>query len=196
MTKPDVETWLSQMPLVRPSAELEQRMSGLFAAGVLPSVENSVTATESRSIRQPWGGMAVVAVVCLLMGVVTGQWMHRDNVFETSEQRAEFSVGGDSKVTAVTGGPESVQLRDVLSDSERVVRTPFWSEIQGPRVTMLCALRVGHSGGSLPSGVEQCLQCHSGLPDAESQFLQTHMLNPRFATCAWCHDHSRVSGPQ
>jgi len=149
-----------------------------------------------KSVRQPWALMAVVAVVCLLMGVMAGQWMHRTVAPSIVQQRLSLPVGDNQQATMVQVDSAGLQQSDSLSNSEDVVRPPFWSEIQGPRVTMLCALRVGESGAQLASGVEQCLQCHSGLPDAESRFLQTHMLNPRFATCAWCHDHSRVSVPQ
>lgn len=222
MTKPDIEAALSQLSLAQPSAEMEQRMSKLFTAACQESpIHQSVTsgcasAAGIRHQRQPWGLMSVVAIICLLLGMLAGPFVKglpfpasadqqqlvgsKSNVEHENRNSGSHAGGAqDSRDGAgsVSNGSGDQQAEgDLFADSSPTVRPQFWTEVQGPSLTMLCGVRIGGAGAKLASGVEQCLQCHSGLSDAESRFLQTHMLNPRFATCAWCHDGSRISGLQ
>jgi hypothetical protein len=175
MTESRVEQLLSQMTLEGPSTELNERVSATIH-GVKPAY------VSGRSVS--WGVLTAVAVVCLLIGAVAGQAMNR----------SEVASNGDSDSDEMKAVSEVVVKDDAseASDHVRIVKLRdhegLWSRIQGPRVAMLCALRTEGSAS------EQCLQCHSGLPDAESRFRDEHMLNPNFATCMWCHDTNELHG--
>jgi len=174
MTESRVEDLLAQMSLVEPSAELDERL-----AATIQSVDFAA-APRGRSVA--WGLLTAVAVVCLLIGAVAGQAMSRSAVASSSGSRSDEQ----NAVSEVVVKDDSEQV----SEHIRIIKLPdnesLWSRIQGPRVAMLCALKTAGSAS------EQCLQCHSGLPDAESRFREEHMLNPNFATCMWCHDTNEL----
>jgi hypothetical protein len=166
MTESVVEALLQKMALAEPSEMLDER--------VADALQNSTRWMErGTSRRKLWGIVSTTAVACLLLGVTVGR--------ATVATERNSSVGFSEPVEP--RNPEVVVVKITETGAEAI---GFPNFPDGPEVTILCAMAEHDTGGNK----KQCVDCHTGLPAAESRFAAEHVKHPYFATCMLCHDRT------
>jgi len=134
MTESQVEQLLQQMSPQQPSLQLDERIGDCLLG--------SQTDLAIRHNR-PWAMLSVVAVACLIVGVVIGQSMAPAKAVN---HRVAHKSG--NRVPDVIAPQKAIPVRDSAVHLHPVARIPdvvFEEQLQGPQVAMFCSM-AGRAG--------------------------------------------------
>ena len=168
MTEPPIERLLQQMSLQHPSEALERRI-----ADCLQSTPDSPLPATS-AVRSSWAVMVVVAVASLLVGVMLGRGFPGPTAVAQRWSAGPSDASRNTPAASTTG-----------AITASVAKVNWLKDVQAPNVLFVCA--AGVPAVDEPAASLECVACHTGLPQARSEFLTRHRAYAGFSTCQVCH---------
>ena len=194
MTETRIERLLQQMSLPHPSDALDARIADCLQASPAPAspeqgrpdatvvtgaLQDTPHSTgqdapydtlDGRASRASWVVMIVGAAACLLAGGRGGRGMPGQTARAQRWSAGPADQSGGRAAVAMTA---SVKGADWLDD------------VRGPRVLCVCAAEVPVADERM--AMLECIACHTGLPQARSEFRLRHPAYDGFSTCQVCH---------
>lgn len=193
MTESRMENLLRQMSLQEPSIEVDERVTAcLRTSGFVEEQGDPLLASRGgagpagRDLKS-WPVLSVIAVVCLLLGVVLGRVTVVTSMADVAgsvEHRVK-AVGSERSPDSDRTFVDEPVVSNLVVDISGLPDDSFRNQFQGPAVAMLCSLGTH----SVPDSTRQqlCLQCHNGVTSARSEFRKTHMSMLNSELCSKCH---------
>lgn len=168
MSESNLEQLLSELQLVEPSPELNDRVLNCFKASSGNVNSPSVVLAANRTTFI-YGAVAVA----LLVGCAAG-----------------FFIGSSASATQQDGMTQSTGLQSngkpPNTEADQHASTAVMAvALKGPAVGVTCGLTERTLSSELQAS--ECQDCHSGLSGSQKLFQERHVALSQFATCTLCH---------